>query len=98
MPGTVIGVEGSERFIEKQDLRIDRECTCQADPLLHAAGQASGAAGGGVRKANLLQELICDFGAFGAGKLRAGGLQAEFDIALGGHPGQQCVVLEDHTQ
>ena len=50
-----------------------------------------------MRKANLLQELICDFGAFGAGKLRAGGLQAEFDIALGGHPGQQRVVLEDHA-
>ena len=27
------GIEGSERFIEKQDLRIDRERTCEADPF-----------------------------------------------------------------
>lgn len=90
-------IEGAEGFVEKHDWWVDGEGACDADSLLHAAGEAGGAPFGGVGEAYLFEVGAGDVGAFGFAQGGARGAEAEVDVAACGQSGQEGVVLENHA-
>ena len=85
-------VEGTERFVEQQDPRIDRKRTRQADALLHAAGQLLRQPLLEALETNHLDELarcLQPLLAVGAAQL-----QPEGDVRLDVEPRQQGEALE----
>src|SRR5690606_18252216 len=87
-------VEGAERLVEEEDLRVDGEGAGQADGLLLAAGQLGGQALLHARQAALGDDLGGLLAAFGLA--HALDLQAVGDVVEDGAVRQQAEVLEHH--
>ena len=90
-------VERGERLVHQHDLGLDRERTCDADPLLHAARQFGRAFVLRPRQADEVDEFL---------RVRVRPARARQrppfrrdrigDVAQHGAPGQQRMALEDH--
>lgn len=88
-------IDGRERLIEQQDLRVDGERTGQVDPCLHAAGEL---ARKGARRVGEPDQLDQLHAALAGLCLRPGlrNLEPVGDVREHGSPGQQVGLLEDH--
>ena len=90
------GIERTERLIEQQHLRLDRQGAGERDALALAARELRGIALGEIAELNERQKLIdlrlnlCVRGPLAPGL----GAQAESDILEHAHLLEQCVVLE----
>ena len=87
-------VEGGERLVHQQRVRLGDDGAGEADPLPHAAGQLLGVGGLEAVQADQVDRLERPLGPLGLGD--AAGLEAELDVLLDGEPGQQREGLEDH--
>jgi hypothetical protein len=59
-----LGIEGRGRLVEEHHLGIERQCPCDRDPLLLAAGQLAGIVRGPAQQADALQREGSTFGGF----------------------------------
>src|SRR5829696_237030 len=89
-----LGIEGGERLIHQQDLRIDREGAREVGPLLHAAGELVGVFPLEPGQTDHLDER--DRGRLGLLLLHALADEAVGDVREDAVPGEQGRVLEHH--
>jgi hypothetical protein len=89
-------VEPAERFVEQQQLRLERDGAGDADALLHAAGHFARALVHRVGKADRGEGVFDDLLALGLRGVGIDVLHAENDVAEGAHPRHQAGRLEDH--
>ena len=89
-----LGVEGRQRLVEEQDLRLDRERPGERDALLLAARQLARVAVALVGQVDQLEQLADPLADLVLRPLAD--LQAEADVVGDGHVREQRVRLEDH--
>lgn len=85
-------VEGGERLIHEQDIRLLRQRARQCDTLLHAARKLMRAPPFEAVEVNPVEQLVCN-----AAALRApypSELERQLDVARRGKPRQQRRLLE----
>ena len=88
-------IQGAERLVHQERVRIGGQRTGEADALLHAARQLVDVAGLEVLQAHQLEVFAGDLAPLGlADPLQ---LEAEGDVLQNGQPGHQRVFLEHHA-
>ena len=90
-----LGVEGAERLVEQQHLRLDRQRPGQGHALPLAAGELRGIAICQPVQPNQVQQFLTR--AFDLGCSAAADAQAEGHVLEHGHVAEQGVVLEDEA-
>ena len=88
-------VERAERLVEQQEVRFDRQRTCQPEALALAAGELGDGLLGVLLEAHQLQDPARPRGALGLAQ--ATDAKAQGDVVEGVEPGHQGVVLEHHA-
>ena len=90
-------VQGGQRFIEKQDLGIKRQCPCKRDPLTLPAGTLVDTLAIKIlRQAQQIQQFI---GALASGRWRnTGNLHCKLNVLSHSFMREQCKVLENHAR
>ena len=87
-------VERGERLVHQQHVRIGGERPCQADTLLHAAGEFVRVVAFEAGEPDHVDQAAADLAALVGG--HALELEAELDVVLHGAPRQQPELLEHH--
>src|SRR5580692_9487398 len=89
-----IGIERTQRLIEKQDIRLDHKGAGERDALLLPARQSLRLKVADVGQAKFFQNALHHGVALGYGHLLD--VKTEANICAHGHVRKQRVVLEDH--
>ncbi|OJV02810.1 MAG: hypothetical protein BGO06_14725 [Shinella sp. 65-6] len=88
-------VQGAERLVHQQQLRLVGKRAGDGDPLLHAAGKLRGIA---VRKGlQAHQPELCHCKIADLGLRMPRRFQREFHVLPGRQPGQKRIALENHA-
>src|SRR5207237_261995 len=90
---TCLRVEGGERLVHQQHLRIERERPRDGDALPHPARELVREAVPEAREMDEIQKVTGLPGALASRNAHL--LQPELDVLLGGEPGEEGAVLED---
>src|SRR5215467_2189639 len=85
-------VQRGERFIHQHEIGIKGESSCHRDALAHAAGETVRIELGKVLEAYLLERSLRNFPSLCA--WQPAYLEPEFDVAPGGAPWKQSVLLK----
>ena len=91
---TQLGIQVGERLVHQEDARLPHDGAPQRDALLLAAGERGGPAlelAGNAEQRGGMRDAARDLG---AGK--AADLQAERQVLVDAHMGEERVALEDH--
>ncbi|MNZ89010.1 hypothetical protein D3C78_1079130 [compost metagenome] len=90
-----LAVEGAERFVHQQDLRVVGQRAGDRHALHHAAGELLRIIAGEARQADLVEVVLDDLLALAS--RQATTLEAELDVVAHVEPGEQRVALEHHA-
>ncbi|HEY6434894.1 MAG TPA: hypothetical protein VIZ17_23225, partial [Acetobacteraceae bacterium] len=90
-----LGVEGRQRLVEQQHLRLDGQGAGDGDALLLAAAELAGEAAGERAHADQGEAVLHALADGGFGD--AASARAECDILVHAHVGEQGVVLHHHA-